>query len=567
LTKPKKIDLLSFGADDNGNAECMKALHGEELIYCPAYGWMHYTGTHWERTSDATAYRLAIDTLKRRMQSANNQGDTEIQKKCIQDERRISGCVTLYKKLATIEDASSFNADPDLVNVLNGIFNTRTGSLEKHKPCQRFTYCIPYEYKPDADMSMINDLSHDWTGSEEKAHYLQKLAGYSITGHFREHKAIYLQGPGRSGKTTFVETIRHLLGEPLAKVTNFSTFTVERLPDSQNFDLAPLAEARFVIASESNHYQTFNVAKLKEFTGGGTVSAAYKFHDPFNYVARFKLWFVSNHPPSGDPGDDALWARLLVMTFPFSHIGDEDPYLRERLWQVENMEGFLRWILEGAILWQSEGLGTPPGEVIADTQKYRDDQDYVKLWLNDEPCIKDNKGEIERLLFEEDDWESAADLTKSFKQWCNESSIKMLSPKQFAFELRRLGCTFSKRGPSRTRSYKKPETQKNRSGRAPESASNSDASPTTRIFESLPDQGAPSRSGAHPEIEKPQQNGYKAEQNGHIREWSWGEDLPTCPECGDNYNVVYNKLQNSVYCSRHDDVMQVVVRPKKESEV
>jgi len=558
-SKYKKVDLLSFEADDNGNAECMKALYGEELIYCPALGWKQYTGKYWKSVGESVAYNMAIDTLKRRAQSAISHGELDLAKKCIQDERRIASCVKLYKQLATVEDADSFNADPDLVNVSNGVFNTRTGSLEKHKPCQRFTYCISTEYHPDADMSMINDLVHDWTGSEEKAHFLQKLTGYSITGHYREHKAVYLQGPGRSGKTTFVETIKHLLGEPLAKATNFSTFTVERTPDSQNFDLAPLAEARFVIASESNHYQSFNVAKLKEFTGGGTVAAAYKFHDPFNYVAKFKLWFVSNHPPSGDPGDDALWARLIVMTFPFSHIGDEDPYLRERLWLPENMEGVLRWILEGAMKWQAEGLGTPPEEIVSDTQRYRDDQDYVKLWLNDDPYIKDNKGEIEKSLFEEDDWESAADLTKSFKQWCGESGIKMLSPKQFAFELRRLGLTFKMKGKSRTRGYEKSQNQIGRSGER-EGTARTGKLPKSKLVEPLfKHEPLSAALPLTPKIEIPQ-------QNGHIPEWSWGDDLPVCPRCEDNYSVVYNKQQNSVYCSKHPTVMQVVVHPKEESE-
>jgi hypothetical protein len=48
--------------------------------------------------------------------------------------------------------------------------------------------------------------------------------------------------------------------------------------------------------------------------------------------------------------------------------------------------------------------------------------------------------------------------------------------------------------------------------------------------------------------------------------WSEGNDLPNCPKCGDNCEVIWNKLQRQIYCIKHPGVMQVVVR-SQESEL
>jgi putative DNA primase/helicase len=509
LAKPKKLSVnlvTDFEPDDNGNAECMKYLHGEELIYCSAYGWMQYSGTHWERTSDAAAYLFAIDTLKRRMQSANNQGAPDVQKKCIQDERRIAQCVKLYQRLSDVGKPDIFDRDPDLLNCLNGVVNLRTGSIEKHKPCQYFTYCLPVDYKPDADMSVWNDFVHDSVRDEEMAHFIQKLVGYSFTGHTNEEKLVYLYGPSRAGKGTFTETLLHLLGEPFATGADFTTFTADRTGDTQNFDLAPLKPARFIVASESNVYQKLNSAKVKGVTGGDPIRCAFKHGTHFTYKPQFTIWLVSNHQVNGDPGDDALWTRLLVIEFPHSHVGEEDTHLKQRLLQPENLEGVLRWAVEGAMRWYAEGLGTPPREITRVTKKQRDDQDYVKQWLNDDPFIKDKKGEVEKYLFETDDWESSADLMKSFKQWCIDFNVKPVDPNRFSIALKRLGYTFERTGKTRTRGYRK-------SGHR---------TPTDGIYQqvalSAPMSDLP-ENGGHlrpPSTEIPQQNGHKTEQNGHI---------------------------------------------------
>jgi len=457
-------NVQAIDANDTGNAEYMKELYGDELIYCPSYGWMDYIGTHWQAVSDAKAYRLATATLRKRCHIALKQNNIDLVRASIPTRDKIAACVSLYQRLAMVEDASIFDNEPDLLNCLNGVVNLRTGSIEQHKPCQHFTYCIPVEYKTDADMSLWNDFVHGAVGNEKMAHFIQRAVGYSFTGHISEEKFFYLYGPPRAGKGTFTETLLALLPSPFGVEVDFNTFTASRDHDTQNFDLAPLKPSRFVVASESNRYQSLNPAKIKQFTGGNLIWCAFKHRDHFSYKPQYKIWLVSNHPMNADPSDDGTWVRPFIIEFPRSHVGSENTSLKKNLRSNESLEGVLRWVVEGAMSYYREGGLEPPKEVIEAVQRQRDEQDYVKQWLEDSPCLRNKDGEISRHIFtgnkgNDGIWESAADLAKSCKDWCIENNLKPVHPHQFASSLKRFGYVPKRGGHAGIRGYQKVEIQ------------------------------------------------------------------------------------------------------------
>ena len=477
-------------ADDNGNAEYLRALYPDRFLYSSAFGWMEYAGTHWRRNADAAVTGAAIRALKKRNHEARDalsqraaraivawreipsaaraphddddgfDGDggsttdpaeeqgmealrrslaattnprtraAQVVRATQANEARVRGCVTLFRSYVTEPDASAFDREPDLLNCKNGVLNLQTGELVPHHPRQRFTYCLDTAYDPAADTSEVERFVDEATGGDgDLARFLQVAAGYSLTGHTREEKLFYLFGPTRAGKDTFVGSLMALLPHPLGMEVDFASFTARREADSQNFDLAALRPARLVIASESNRQQSLNPAKIKQLTGGNRVRAAFKYHDLFEYLPQFKVWLVSNHEVNGDPDDDALWGRVLVMHFPRSHLGGEDTRLKERLRSPENLRAWLRWAQEGAATWYREGLHPPRGVLIA-TRAQRDGQDSVKLWIDD--CCELGAGR----------WAASGALQASYRAWCEGNDMRPSSMNQLADALtKRFGCT------------------------------------------------------------------------------------------------------------------------------
>lgn len=440
---PDDAALLKGEADDNGNAEAMYRLFGREYLYTPAYGWLRYTGTHWTDEPEPLVAKKAIIALKRRRHAAVDADNETIIKATKADKSRVLGCLTLFKSYVIEPDVSAFDADPDKLNVKNGVLDLRTGKLTPHDPSQRFTYCVPVEYDPKADMSTWGAFLLDALGRDEVATaYFQLCAGYSLTGHTREEKMFYCHGPTRAGKGTVAETMLALLPRPLGVGADFATFTARRDGDSQNFDLAELKPARLVVASESNKYQALNPAKIKQLTGGDYVRCAFKHKDMFSYRPQFKVWLLSNHPVTADADDDALWGRVQVFTFPHSHLGREDVTLKGRLKSPENLRGVLRWAVEGAMQWYQLERLQPPETIIAATQEHRERQDFLRLWWED--CCTP----------EAETWTPSGVLLKSYRDWCDESGVKPMRQNEFADALvKRFGCTFKRQAGSGARGY------------------------------------------------------------------------------------------------------------------
>lgn len=430
--------LYTASLSDEGNAQCINRLYPGHFLYNDAFGWLHWTGSHWDQEgAEAALDRATVVTLLSRIEAAS-QPDTfeeggKLRKFCLPNKGRVQGAEHLLQSLV-VAQPSQFDTEPDLLNCANGVVDLRTGQLIAHDPGQRFTYCSPVDYKPAASSDQWISFLDAAVGAEQ-AEYLQLAVGYTLTGHTREEVLFYLYGPSRAGKGLFTETLQAVLGSPLAKEVNFGTFTAQRTGDSQNFDLAPLKACRLVAASESNSYERFNEAKLKALTGGNEVYAAFKHRDLFNYRPQFKIWLSSNQPANADPDDDAVWGRLRLIEFPHSHLGSEDKMLKTRMKAPAVLEGVLAWAVRGAMQWYalgSKGLSEPAASASLKGEQ-RESLDAVGAWV-EERCML---GEIYFSAF--------TDLYQNYEKWCKDSGVEPKRSKGLSTALQRKGFKTGRR--------------------------------------------------------------------------------------------------------------------------
>ncbi|HXH31591.1 MAG TPA: phage/plasmid primase, P4 family [Bacteriovoracaceae bacterium] len=424
--------LLTQGAHDEGNAQCLRLRYAGLFVQNAAFGWMHYNGTHWiQAGAEAALDRAIVETLLARGMAALQSGKADQYKdlifKSMPSAGRVSGAKQLFSSLA-YAPADAFDADPDRLNCKNGVVDLRTGELHPHSPEQRFTYCAAVDYNPATPNTVWVNWLQEAVG-KEAADWLQMAAGYSATGHTQEEVLFYLYGPPRSGKGTFTETMLAMLGAPVAKEVNFATFTAQRTGDSQNFDLAPLKACRLVAASESNAYERFNEAKIKALTGGNEVYCAFKHKDMFGYKPAFKIWLSTNQPVNADPDDDAVWGRLRVIEFPDSHLGKEDKRLKSRMKSPAVLEGVLAWIIEGARRWYA--LGEAGLSELESSKRIKDAHrgtlDNVQAWL-DEFCVADPSK-----------FGANSALYLSYENFCKDNGIEPKKQKGFSQSLIRKG--------------------------------------------------------------------------------------------------------------------------------
>src|SRR5207244_6508249 len=122
-----------------------------------------------------------------------------------------------------------------------------------------------------------------------------------------------LHGAGANGKSTLLETLRHVLGD-YARQTDSSTF-VTRDADAIRNDVARLRGARFISVVEIGMGRHLDEALVKQVTGGGTITARFLFHEPFEFRFTGKVLLACNHKPEIRGADLGIWRRIRLIPF------------------------------------------------------------------------------------------------------------------------------------------------------------------------------------------------------------------------------------------------------------
>lgn len=275
--------------------------------------------------------------------------------------------------------ADEWDADIWLLNTPGGIVNLHTGRMHPHNRHDRMTKTASATPRGSSKI-WLNFIAQVTQGDQKYADYLQRFAGYCLTGSTQEHALFFLYGTGANGKSVFVNTLFTLLGDYAANAP-IDTF-MEARSDRHPTDLAGLRGARFVGATETEQGRRWNESKIKEITGGDRVSARFMRQDFFTYVPQFKLVIAGNHKPAIRNIDEAMRRRLHLIPFTVTVPPEKrDKQLQEKL--LVERDGILAWALEGCLSWQQNGL-TPPQCVVDATDEYFDEEDTIGEFLEEE---------------------------------------------------------------------------------------------------------------------------------------------------------------------------------------
>ena len=86
--------------------------------------------------------------------------------------------------------------------------------------------------------------------------------------------------------------------------------------------------------------------------------------------------------------DKGIRRRLVIVPFT-AEIEKRDPKLKQKLLQPENQQACLAWCVEGAKLWQQEGLEDFPTEMQKAANAFYEESDLLQQWLDErtEPSL------------------------------------------------------------------------------------------------------------------------------------------------------------------------------------
>jgi putative DNA primase/helicase len=405
---PRPVDLA-----DDALARTFAEHYQNQLRYVEPWGrWHVWDGAVWRPDTSLQAFDLARAVCRDAASrcTAQKVAAAVLSAKTIAATERLAK--TDRRLVATVDQ---WDADPWAINTPDGIVYLRTGRQLPHDLRQ---YCTKQtRVGPGGECPIwFGFLDRVTDGDRELQFFLQRMAGYALTGDTSAHALFFLYGTGSNGKSVFLDTLAGVLADyaTTAPIETFTASTGDRHPT----DLAGLRGARLVMAIETEEGRRWAESRIKSLTGGDRISARFMRQDFFEFTPQFKLLIAGNHKPGLRSVDEAMRRRFHLVPFTVTIPPHErDPQLKERL--KAEWPGILRWAIQGCLDWQKIGL-EPPQAVRDATAIYLEAEDAFSAWL-EECCETDPAA-----------WASSAALYGSWCQWAEKAGEFVGSSKRLA---------------------------------------------------------------------------------------------------------------------------------------
>lgn len=414
---------------DTGNAERWAATHGRRFrMHTDRQKWFVWDVNHW-RPDDESEALLSTKEVARDLvihaAGAPPDDRLKIVKWANQTEsssRRAAMLAMAVAEPGISANANAWDADPWALNCLNCTVDLRTGGKRAHDPEDLHSKLAPVVYDPDALCPRFDQFLAEILPDPEVRSWLQRFFGYSITGVVQEHVFPVLWGPvGRNGKGTLIETLFGVLGPYVMPVP--TELIIESKNEPHPNMKAQLLGARLAVAAEIKSQDRLAESSVKTLSGGDSIRARFLGKEFFTFEPTHKLLLQANFKPRAS-GDPALWARMRIVPFTVSFIGREDVHLKTKL--AEERSGILRWLVEGCLAWQEQGLGT--AKAIEDaTNEYREDSDTLGGFIG-ECCVRVPTAHA-----------TAAEIYRAYETWIEARGEHAKSMKALSSDLVQMG--------------------------------------------------------------------------------------------------------------------------------
>jgi P4 family phage/plasmid primase-like protien len=407
---------------EDGHSQHLIAEYGAEIRFCPERGrWLHWDGAVWRwQAPGGGIVRELAKAVARGYPSED--GWAAHKKRCLSNAG-LTACLALtqtdFRVAVSIHD---LDARPWELNTPGGILDLQTGTLRPSDPRSLHTKSTAATPDFSADQTAWLAFLTDTFGDDpEMTDWLRRLFGYTCIGEVREAILPLFFGLGANGKTTLLETIAGLLADYATEAPQ--GFLVQG-PPQHPAEIAELAGARMVIASETNEDQKFDEAKVKQLTGGDRLKARFMRQDWFGFAPSHTMFLMTNHRPEVRSGGHGFWRR--VREVPFNR--EVPPHKKVEKYQDvlirDHGPAIMAWLAQGAAEYARHGLKDPEKVRVA-TSEYQASTDTVSRFVED-MCIIGG-GDLVKV--------NSAKIRSAYETWCAQEGETPVSAKAMTMQM------------------------------------------------------------------------------------------------------------------------------------
>jgi putative DNA primase/helicase len=401
---------------------------GKDWRYTAAWAeWASWSGARWV-PDEVKRITWVLRECCTAMMQANLADSTPPQRMRLTTLKTVNAVMALAGSDPTIATAvAEWDADPMLLGTPAGVVDLSTGALIPATQAQMISRstCVA----PVAGEHPWWDRVLERAGAG-MAEFLQLWCGYMLTGDTKEERFLFIHGPGGGGKSKFLLVLSEILGD-YRRTTKMESFTAQPRQEHSE-EIARLAGARLVIATETDEGSRWNEARIKALTGRDAIAARHMHKSTFEFKPQFKLVFVGNHRPALRSVGEEMRRRIDLIewgaTIPEAErILDLPDRLRTEY------PAILAWMIEGCLAWQRSGLGRPESVALS-VADYIQGEDTLGSWLDS--CAETARDKRVR----------SGEAYRSFKRWAEAAGEFVPSQKRFTQRLKDRGFETIKSG-------------------------------------------------------------------------------------------------------------------------
>jgi P4 family phage/plasmid primase-like protien len=452
--------------DERGDAMSLAKINNNTKVYDKdEKEWYSYNGSVWIKDKINITRKESVSLLADvylSYQDKINQEITELQKKVINDKdnglndkiktlsekrnfilkrtkklntrNRINNVLDLcsdYLPILTHE----FDANNDLINLQNGIYDLKNDNFREHTYKDKFKKIAGATYKEVAFCDQwLLFLDKIFNKNDDLIYFIQKLCGNWLSGRTDLQNIFFAFGTGANGKSTFFNVMQMILngiddnGNLIDNDGYFTKIKIDTLlikkfiDNTSDYQVAKLQGVRLAIASEIPKNCRLNENLIKDLTGGDSINARHPYGRPFTFCPTQKLVIFGNNKPNVKDSTEGFWRRMLLLPFDYTIPKSEQKRQSEMLNTFrKELSGILNWCLEGWRNYKNQGLMTP--DIVTNaTKEYQNETDILSDFFDnnkDDYIINKNDKSLHI---------KAELLYNSYLEWCKKNSEQVINP-------------------------------------------------------------------------------------------------------------------------------------------
>ena len=227
--------------------------------------------------------------------------------------------IIAHLKGITMVSKDKFDANLDLINMKNGLYDWREKILYGHSPKYLSQIQIPVNYDPDATSDLISTVLDRVMSREDITKFLE-FAGYCLFRQYPIQKALILLGPGRTGKSYVLDVLRRFVGDDNSCSVSLTNLSNNRFAGSD------LYGKLLDVVNEMDSSQLLSSDLFKQITGGNkdAIRAERKYERAFNFINFAKLIFATNKLPKTCDDTTGFYRRFEIIRC--DHVFSSDEY-------------------------------------------------------------------------------------------------------------------------------------------------------------------------------------------------------------------------------------------------